>query len=400
MVIAIDGPAGAGKSTVARGLAEALGFTYLDSGAMYRSVALAALRAGVDPTTPGGERARRRARRSTLDGGTVVLDGEDVSGEIRTPAVTEAASQVSVHPGVRAAMVERQRELIDAGDYVAEGRDIGTVVSPDSPLKVFLIASDSERARRRAAQTGEPYEEVLAAQRERDRRDRERAHGALRPADDSVELDTTGLEADEVVDARGGAGPRSRGSRVTDARRRRSRSSASRTSASRPSSTGSSAGREAVVHEEAGVTRDRKALPCEWNGVRFDLIDTGGVDLEAEDSLSRAVQDQAREAIADADAVALVLDARAGLRQGDAEVAEILRRADLPVIVVANKVDGPADEPAVADLYALGLGEPIAGLGGPRAAAPATSSTAWRSCARERRDRRGRRSEDDRPASP
>jgi GTPase len=118
-------------------------------------------------------------------------------------------------------------------------------------------------------------------------------------------------------------------------------------------------GREAVVHKEAGVTRDRKALECEWNGVRFELIDTGGVDLAAEDSLSRAVQAQAREAIADADAVAIVIDARAGLRQGDAEVAEILRRADLPVIVVANKVDGPAEEPGVADLYRLGLGEPI-----------------------------------------
>jgi GTPase len=118
-------------------------------------------------------------------------------------------------------------------------------------------------------------------------------------------------------------------------------------------------GREAVVHKEAGVTRDRKVLECEWNGVPFELIDTGGVDLAAEDSLSRAVQGQAREAIADADAVAIVLDARAGLRQGDAEVAEILRRADVPVLVVANKVDGSSDEPGVADLYALGLGEPL-----------------------------------------
>ena len=118
-------------------------------------------------------------------------------------------------------------------------------------------------------------------------------------------------------------------------------------------------GREAVVHAEAGVTRDRKALECEWNGVRFELIDTGGVDLEASDSLSRAVQAQARAAIADADAVAIVLDARAGLRQGDAEVAEILRRADLPVVVVANKVDSDREEPLVAELYALGLGEPI-----------------------------------------
>jgi GTPase len=117
-------------------------------------------------------------------------------------------------------------------------------------------------------------------------------------------------------------------------------------------------GREAVVHREAGVTRDRKSLECEWNGVRFELIDTGGVDLAAGDSLSRAVQQQAREAIAEADAVALVLDVRAGLRQGDAEVAEILRHSDKPTVVVANKVDGPADEPLVAELYRLGLGDP------------------------------------------
>ena len=118
-------------------------------------------------------------------------------------------------------------------------------------------------------------------------------------------------------------------------------------------------GREAVVHAESGVTRDRKAFECEWNGIRFELIDTGGVDLEASDSLSRAVQAQARAAIADADAVAIVLDSRAGLRQGDAEVAEILRRANLPVVVVANKVDSDREEPSVADLYALGLGEPL-----------------------------------------
>ena len=125
-------------------------------------------------------------------------------------------------------------------------------------------------------------------------------------------------------------------------------------------------GREAVVHQEAGVTRDRKALECEWNGVRFELIDTGGVDLEAERLALARGPGAGAEAIADADAVALVLDARAGLRQGDAEVAEILRRADLPVVVVANKVDGAADEPLAAELHALGLGEPIARLGGPR----------------------------------
>ncbi len=118
-------------------------------------------------------------------------------------------------------------------------------------------------------------------------------------------------------------------------------------------------GREAVVHEEAGVTRDRNELDCDWNGRDFRLIDTGGVDLEADDAISRSVQEQARMAIADADVVALVLDAKAGLRQGDAEVAEVLRRGAVPVVVVANKVDGPAEEPSVAELYRLGLGDPM-----------------------------------------
>ncbi len=117
-------------------------------------------------------------------------------------------------------------------------------------------------------------------------------------------------------------------------------------------------GREAVVHRDAGVTRDRKALDCEWNGRRFRLIDTGGVDLAADDSLSLAVQRQAREAIADADAVALVVDARAGLRQGDVEVAEILRRGNVPVVVVANKIDEPGDAYLAAEFHQLGLGDP------------------------------------------
>ena len=199
MVIAIDGPAGAGKSTVARGVAEALGFTYLDSGAMYRTVALAALRERVDPDD--GEALGDLAPRLEigLADGRVTLDGDDVTDAIREPEVTEAASRVSVHPGVREAMVVLQRQLIEGGRYVAEGRDIGTVVSPDAPLKVFLTASHEERARRRAAQTGEPIETVLASQYERDMRDREREHGALRVADDAVEVDTTGLDVDGVV---------------------------------------------------------------------------------------------------------------------------------------------------------------------------------------------------------
>jgi cytidylate kinase len=199
MVIAIDGPAGAGKSTVARGVARALGLTYLDSGAMYRCVALAALRAEADLDNPGevGEIASRIE--IEFADGRVILDGDDVTDAIRTPEVSAAASRVSVHPEVREAMVAQQRALIDAGDYVAEGRDIGTVVSPGSPLKIFLTATNEERARRRAAESGEDVDAVLAAQSARDSRDREREHGALRAATDSIELDTTGLVVDEVV---------------------------------------------------------------------------------------------------------------------------------------------------------------------------------------------------------
>jgi len=199
MVIAIDGPAGAGKSTVARAVAAALGFTYLDSGAMYRCVALAGIERGADLDDSEGMGALARSLRIELDEDRVELDGRDVSAAIREPRVTEASSRVSVHPPVREAMVVRQRELIAAGRYVAEGRDIGTVVSPEAPLKVFLTASAEERARRRAAQTGEDEFEVLAAQRERDERDESREHSALRAADDAVEIDTTGLGLDEVV---------------------------------------------------------------------------------------------------------------------------------------------------------------------------------------------------------
>jgi CMP/dCMP kinase len=200
MVIAIDGPAGAGKSTVARGVARALGFTYLDSGAMYRCVALAALERGMD--LDDGDRLGEMAWGLDIgfDGDTIRLDGKPVEGRIRSPEVTIAASKVSVHPQVRQAMVKRQRELIAAGNYVAEGRDIGTVVSPDSPLKVFLTATEEERARRRAAETGESVDEVREAIEDRDRRDRRREHGALRAAGDAVAVDTTDLSPDQVVE--------------------------------------------------------------------------------------------------------------------------------------------------------------------------------------------------------
>lgn len=196
-VVAIDGPAGAGKSTVARAVAAALGYTYLDTGAMYRAVALGALRRGAEPA------AVARAVRIDV-GDRVRLDGEDVTGAIRTPEVSEGASVAAADPAVREAMVDQQRRLLAAGDWVAEGRDIGTVVAPDAAVKVFLTATPEARARRRAAELGADTATVLADQTIRDQRDAERAHSPLAPAPDAVTIDTTDLTLEEVVDRVGG----------------------------------------------------------------------------------------------------------------------------------------------------------------------------------------------------
>jgi CMP/dCMP kinase len=192
MVIAIDGPAGAGKSSVARAAAQRLGFTYLDSGAMYRAVACASA-GGADPAEV--------ARSARLElGERVRIDGEDVTERIREPWVSEAASRVSADPAVREALVAQQRRILESGDWVAEGRDIGTVVAPDADVKVFLTAAPEERARRRAAELGTDAGVVLREQTMRDERDRSREHSPLAPAVDAVPVDTTGLSLDQVVD--------------------------------------------------------------------------------------------------------------------------------------------------------------------------------------------------------
>ena len=192
MVIAIDGPAGAGKSSVARAAAERLGFTYLDTGAMYRAVAYRAKDAA-DPAEV--------ARSIKLElGERVRVDGEDVTERIREPWVSEASSRVSADPGVREALVAQQRRILEEGDWVAEGRDIGTVVAPGAEVKVFLTAAPEERARRRAAELGADADVVLREQTMRDERDTGREHAPLAPAADAVPVDTTGLSLEEVVE--------------------------------------------------------------------------------------------------------------------------------------------------------------------------------------------------------
>jgi len=193
MVVAIDGPAGAGKSTVARAAAQALGFTYLDSGAMYRAAALKLLE-------EGGAASERAEELEIELGDRVLAGGRDVSEAIRTPEVSEAASRIATNAKVRKALTDKQRALLAEGDWVAEGRDIGTVVAPAAEVKVYLVADPAERARRRASELGTDAETVMRDQALRDAQDEGREHSPLRAADDAVELDTTGLTVEEVVE--------------------------------------------------------------------------------------------------------------------------------------------------------------------------------------------------------
>jgi CMP/dCMP kinase len=204
MIVTIDGPAGAGKSTVARQLAQRLGFRLLDTGAMYRSVALAALERELDWDDPDALVALAKELRIELGEARVLVDGQDVTRAIRTSTVTSVTHYAANNPGVRAHLVELQRESVVDENVIAEGRDQGTVVFPHAACKIYLTASPEERARRRAeelAARGEhvAYEQVLANQNLRDRRDSTRAVGRLMPAADALEVCTDGFTTEEVV---------------------------------------------------------------------------------------------------------------------------------------------------------------------------------------------------------
>lgn len=208
IIVAIDGPAGAGKSTIARRVAEKIGAIYADTGAMYRAVALWALRSGVSPQDMASlERLAEHANIELEASGTrVLLNGEDVTAAIRTPEVSAAASLVAAVPGVRRAMVALQRDMAERSSLVMEGRDIGSVVFPDAEVKVFLDAQPGERASRRAAELREKGQAVelseLARQiEERDTRDRSRDTSPLIQAPDATFLDSTGLSLEQVEEA-------------------------------------------------------------------------------------------------------------------------------------------------------------------------------------------------------
>jgi cytidylate kinase len=198
MIVAIDGPAGAGKSTVARALAARLGFRYLDTGAMYRALTWLALERGVGLDDGDALGTLAESSSITFDADRVWIDGEDVTEAIRQPEIDRLVSSIARHPEVREVMRDRQRELAEQGDAVIEGRDIGTVVCPNADVKVYLVADAAERARRRTADRPEIGAEALATDlRLRDQRDA----AQMQPAPDAETIDTTHLDMDEVVDS-------------------------------------------------------------------------------------------------------------------------------------------------------------------------------------------------------
>ncbi|MBY5162848.1 ribosome biogenesis GTPase Der [Salsipaludibacter albus] len=357
--IAIDGPSGSGKSTLAAALAHRLGVRHLDTGAMYRAVALACLDAGVDPADEEACTDVAQDVELRFDGSRLLLDGTDVTERLRTPEVNEAVSPVSAHRGVREALVPQQRAALEHGG-VAEGRDIGSVVIPDADLKVWLTADEDERVKRRAEQLGlDPDDPVVESDvRRRDQKDAARTVTPMAPVEDAWELDTTGMDAEEVVDE---IVDRLGGRDVVAVRGWRQLPRVAivgRPNVGKSTLVNRILGRRvAIVEEQPGVTRDRTEHRAEWLGREFVLIDTGGWEHAAE-GMDAAIVASAEAAIADADLVIFVTDITVGVLEDDERYAKLLRRAGVDVVLVGNKADAERHELGAAELWRLGLGEP------------------------------------------
>lgn len=362
--IALDGPAGSGKSSVARALAAGLGARHLDTGAIYRAITLACIEAGLDLTDGPACAAVAGGVHIGQSDGRTSLDGRDVEDRIRDDEVSGAVSTVSAHPEVREVLLAHQRALAADGGVI-EGRDIGTVVLPDADLKVFLTATPEARARRRAAQLGRSdVEELRAAIERRDAQDSSREVAPLRPADDAWVLDTSDLPFDDVVailDARA----RALAGELLEAEAARPRSLPRVAIVGRPNVGKSTLvnrvlrERIAIVEAEPGVTRDRTEHLAEWDGHEFLLVDTGGWEHGVEDAVGREVVRQTEAAMAGADVVVQLIDGTVGVLDDDERVARTLRRSGTRVLLAVNKVDRERDAPDAAGQVALGLGDPF-----------------------------------------
>ncbi len=367
IVVALDGPSGAGKSSTSKGIAIRAGWNYLDTGALYRAVALLALEIKSDAVED--ILAALAVKRITFHADPrtprVFLGDRDISEDIRTMNVTNKVSLIAADPAIRQELLTLQRNIIASADrgIVVEGRDIGTVVAPDAALKVYLTADiDARTSRRENEITSENVstEDVAQSLTSRDEIDSNRAVSPLVMASDAVHIDSTELNLDETVE------------RVWELLVERSLLGLPIVAILGRPNVGKSTlinrfigRREAIVEDTPGVTRDRVQYECEWGGRRFIVMDTGGWESRP-DGISVAISAGAELAMEEADILAFVVDAQVGALDEDDVMVQELRKAKKPTILVANKVDGDHDEADAHALWNLGLGEPhfVSGLHG------------------------------------
>lgn len=361
IVVAIDGPSGAGKSSTAKAIATRAKWDYLDTGALYRGATWLAQREGASEPWQIVEALKRYPLKFVTDPTNPKLycADIDITAPIRSQEVTDAVSVVSAYPEVRAFLLELQHKLIDRASkgIIVEGRDIGTVVVPDAPLKIFLTADLSTRADRREKEfTGSPDvvnpEKIIDSLAQRDHLDSNRKDSPLMVASDAISIDSTELSLAEVAQ------------RIWELLKQRRLLGLPIVALLGRPNVGKSTlvnrflgRREAIVEDTPGVTRDRVTYECEWNGREFMVMDTGGWEAKP-DGISVGVSAIAELAMDEADVLLLVIDAQVGALDEDDILIRELRKMKKPIILVANKVDSPREETEAHALWNLGLGEP------------------------------------------
>lgn len=358
LVLAIDGPSGSGKSSTAKSLAVRANWKYLDTGALYRAATYLALRdsnlneSDLYPQLIKSEIVFNCSAKDPK----IFLDGNDITDEIRYQRINDQVSVVSAMPRVREHLLEMQRKYIEEAPVgiVVEGRDIGTVVAPDAPLKIYLHADIDARTSRRENETAESLDtsEISSSLLHRDNLDSTRRISPLAKADDAAEIDSTRLSLQEVVD------------QIWKWMQQRNLLGLPTIAVIGRPNVGKSTlvnrmigRREAIVEDTPGVTRDRVKYEAEWNGRRFFLVDTGGWEVKPE-GISEKITAGAEAAIAESDLIMFVIDAQIGALDEDQSLVNLLRKSNKKIILVANKIDNAADESDGYSLWNLGLGEP------------------------------------------